>query len=605
MANSYKTPGVYVEEIPKLPQSVADVPTAIPGFVGYTEFASSNSDRETPNLLNVPTRISSLLEYECYFGKAPKLVLNSKGGFDKKLVLYDSIRLFYDNGGGVCYIVSIGDYNEKDITPEKFMAGLEKLKDIDETTLLVMPDAATCLEADKLASVQQAALKQCMDLQDRFAILDVKEGSSASSTEDVILEFRNGVGTQGLEYGAAYYPYISTAYTYGFTFSSIVNLIMDKKYKNKNGYDTEKVFEAFKNDTSSCLTFLRAWKPEKCQEYINGKDKKELKPLLIKENIDFELAGRIWGQPKSYGVTLPEAKEKEELINKKYEEKKSDEQLKNYIISQLSPSETFDNLDDVGKKQRAGLFLKREIIYEIIMNDDKFEYNTNFLKINPEDVYQREKEEALKSFVPFYDDYVKEFADKASVVPPSGAIAGIYAQNDSFSGVWKAPANMSIASVRGVSRLINNQVQEDMNVHSTGKSVNAIRAFSGKGVMVWGARTLKGNDNEWRYIPVRRLFNYVEESVQESTEWAVFSPNTQNTWTKIKSQIENFLMNIWRAGGLAGATPEQAYYVNCGLNTTMDVQDINEGRLIVEIGMAAVRPAEFIVLRFSHKLQES
>lgn len=164
---------------------------------------------------------------------------------------------------------------------------------------------------------------------------------------------------------------------------------------------------------------------------------------------------------------------------------------------------------------------------------------------------------------------------------------------------------MSIASVKGVSRLINNQVQDGMNVHSTGKSVNAIRAFSGKGILVWGARTLKGNDNEWRYIPVRRLFNYVEESVQESTEWAVFSPNTQNTWTKIKCQIENFLTNIWRAGGLAGATPDQAFYVNCGLNVTMDVQDILEGRLIVEIGMAAVRPAEFIILRFSHKLQES
>ena len=227
------------------------------------------------------------------------------------------------------------------------------------------------------------------------------------------------------------------------------------------------------------------------------------------------------------------------------------------------------------------------------------------LKINPTDKDQRVKEEALKPFIPFYGEYEKTLAAKASVVPPSGAIAGVYAQNDNFTGVWKAPANMSIASVKGVSRLINNQVQDGMNVHSTGKSVNAIRAFSGKGILVWGARTLKGNDNEWRYIPVRRLFNYVEESVQESTEWAVFAPNTQNTWTKIKCQIENFLTNIWRAGGLAGATPEQAFYVNCGLNVTMDSQDILEGRLIVEVGMAAVRPAEFIILRFSHKLQES
>ena len=283
--------------------------------------------------------------------------------------------------------------------------------------------------------------------------------------------------------------------------------------------------------------------------------------------------------------------------------------MKAYILSQLPPSVGDEGLDDTQKKEIATPFLQKKVIEDLvgeqINKDDSLYLSQNLLKINPTDKDQQVKEEALKPFIPFYEEYEKALAGKASIVPPSGAIAGIYAQNDNFTGVWKAPANMGIASVKGVSRMINNQVQEGMNVHSTGKSVNAIRAFSGKGILVWGARTLKGNDNEWRYIPVRRLFNYVEESVQESTEWAVFSPNNQNTWTKIKCQIENFLTNIWRAGGLAGATPDQAFYVNCGLNVTMDAQDILEGRLIVEIGMAAVRPAEFIILRFSHKLQES
>ena len=186
MANSYKTPGVYVEEIPKLPQSVADVPTAIPGFVGYTEFASSNSDPDNTDLVNEPIKIGSLLEYERLFGKAPKLELSPNGKFEHKFVLYDSIRLFYDNGGGVCYIVSIGTYSQASgnpgnyFTAETFKDGLKKLEDIDEITLLLMPDAATCLEYEGLASVQQNALMQCMTLKDRFAILDVQEDKAQS-----------------------------------------------------------------------------------------------------------------------------------------------------------------------------------------------------------------------------------------------------------------------------------------------------------------------------------------------------------------------------------------------------------------------------------------
>ena len=145
-----------------------------------------------------------------------------------------------------------------------------------------------------------------------------------------------------------------------------------------------------------------------------------------------------------------------------------------------------------------------------------------------------------------------------------------------------------------------------MNVDTTGgKSINAIRAFTGKGTLVWGARTLAGNDNEWRYVPVRRLFIMIEESCRKSTAFAVFEPNTLTTWLKVKGMIESFLYGLWQQGALAGAKPEDAYFVNVGLGKTMTPQDVLEGRMIVEIGVAAVRPAEFIILRFSHKLQQS
>jgi phage tail sheath protein FI len=191
-------------------------------------------------------------------------------------------------------------------------------------------------------------------------------------------------------------------------------------------------------------------------------------------------------------------------------------------------------------------------------------------------------------------------------LPPSAAIAGIYAKVDGERGVWKAPANVSLSSVADLTDVVTDQEQESMNIDAdTGKSINAIRSFSGKGILVWGARTMDGNSNEWRYISVRRFFIMVEESVKKATAPFVFEPNDANTWIRVRAMIENYLTLLWRQGALAGAKPEHAFFVKVGLGQTMSAIDILEGRMIVEIGMAAVRPAEFIILRFSHKMQES
>lgn len=190
-------------------------------------------------------------------------------------------------------------------------------------------------------------------------------------------------------------------------------------------------------------------------------------------------------------------------------------------------------------------------------------------------------------------------------LPPSPFIAGVYASVDSTRGVWKAPANVSISAGRKLKKVIDDYDQESLNVHVTGKSINAIRKFTGRGNIVWGARTLAGNDNEWRYVPVRRFFIMAEESIKNATSQFVFEPNDANTWIKVRAMIENFLLNQWRDGALAGAKPEQAFFVKVGLGETMTAQDILEGKMIVEIGMAVVRPAEFIILRFSHKMQEA
>lgn len=213
----------------------------------------------------------------------------------------------------------------------------------------------------------------------------------------------------------------------------------------------------------------------------------------------------------------------------------------------------------------------------------------------------------LSAFNPsLYAMIVAQIGKLVVQLPPSGGIAGLYAAVDRDRGVWKAPANVSITGITGPATLITEAQQADLNVDPTsGKSINAIRTFVGRGTIVWGARTLDGNSNEWRYVPVRRLFIMAEESIRKALDPVVFESNDKNTWMRVKSTITNFLTDLWKQGALAGSKPEQAFFVKIGLNETMTAQDILEGKLIVEVGLAAVRPAEFIVLRFMHKLQEA
>ena len=241
---------------------------------------------------------------------------------------------------------------------------------------------------------------------------------------------------------------------------------------------------------------------------------------------------------------------------------------------------------------------------ESVLDVDK--HTRNGVDATTNSLKNKKLSELKKSDPSVYRDIVAEIRKIFVELSPCGTIAGIYARVDRERGVWKAPANVSIRSVIGPVLKVTHQEQESLNVDpSTGKSINAIRVFTGKGTLVWGARTLAGNDNEWRYVPVRRLFIFVEESVKKATEFVVFEPNDANTWLRTKTMIENFLTTLWRDGALAGAKTDDAFYVKVGLGETMTSQDILEGRMNIEIGLAAVRPAEFIILKFSHKMQES
>ncbi|WP_346863313.1 phage tail sheath family protein [uncultured Draconibacterium sp.] len=474
MATPYKTPGVYIEEISVFPPSVAQVETAIPAFIGYTEKAKKIVDDD---LLKVPTRIVSLLEYEFYFGGADKeenIVVNIDDVYDSSgnltrtiqvpepatlspFKMYYSLQMYFANGGGPCYIISVGNYSGTvSKTDLGANGGLAEVAKEDEPTLIVFPDATSIASSTNFYGLAEEALMQCEALQDRFAIIDTyNEASTFAST------LRTGIslGTDFLKYGAAYYPWLKTSLPYAFNESQVAI---------------------------------------------------------------------------AHSETTPPA---------------------------ATVSGAFDTL---------------------FVNDSSVIANTG--------LYNQIKIELNKLRV---------------TLPPSGAIAGIYARVDKNRGVWKAPANVGVTNIVGPNKKVTNLEQDGLNMDASGKSINVIRTFAGKGTLVWGARTLAGNDNEWKYIPVRRFFNMVEESVKKATSQFVFEPNDANTWVKVRAMIENFLTLQWRAGALAGAKPEEAFFVRVGLGQTMTAQDILDGRMNIEIGMAAVRPAEFIILKFSHKMQES
>jgi hypothetical protein len=178
-------------------------------------------------------------------------------------------------------------------------------------------------------------------------------------------------------------------------------------------------------------------------------------------------------------------------------------------------------------------------------------------------------------------------------VPPSGHIAGIWARNDDTRGVHKAPANEVIRGALALELQITKGEHDQLNP----SGINCIRTFPGRGIRVWGARTLS-SDPAWRYLNVRRLFNFVEESILEGTQWVVFEPNDLDLWQRVKRTLNSFLLRVWRDGALFGATPQEAFYVKCDSETNPP-EVVDAGQLVVEVGIAPVKPAEFVVFRIA------
>jgi phage tail sheath protein FI len=529
---TYKTPGVYVEEITTLPPSVAEVETAIPAFIGFTATGA----------INVPKRITSIIEYQEYFGGAEPersitvtLESNAGGNTDARVVdvsidpaaksrhvMYYAMQLFFANGGGPCYIIPAGNFADSANNPRlAYGAALGASSREDEPTLLVFPDASMLLTPEDYYALMNDALAECARLGDRFAIIDVVNVSGDPQAS--VAGFRQAISANlaEIKYGAAYHPYLNTIIDYNYNPEDVTVLVAGDEVSARNVGDTQDAAQAARRTADAARAHAESLRPAAEADGADAAAKRAFRDANTQaDKLDAEARG---------------AQERADAAGK------------------AVARQTWANQNNAIQNQ-----IKRMI-------------GTLGVQLSP-----------------------------------CAAVAGVYAGVDSTRGVWKAPANVSLNYVTSTSTKITDDDQKDLNIDVVaGKSVNAIRAFVGMGTKIWGARTLAGNDNEWRYINVRRFFNMVEESIKKSTFWVVFEPNDINTWIRVRAMIENYLFLKWKDGALAGVKPEDAYFVRVGIGQTMTPQDILEGRMIIEIGLAAVRPAEFIILRFSHFMQKS
>uniref|UniRef100_UPI004048E574 phage tail sheath family protein n=2 Tax=Roseivirga sp. TaxID=1964215 RepID=UPI004048E574 len=523
MPINLQTPGVYIDEVNAFPNGVVQVATAVPAFVGYTPKASYQGK----TYLNIPVKISSFQDFRAFFmlpdppAPAPPAIQYqpqyyvqaqskkpTKGtcyNFNGQsytinpdpgtiYYLYNSVRLFYENGGGDAYIVSVGSYGQATGSPisqgdqivnpnvklSDLKNGLTLLRKVEEVTLYIVPEA-TLLNSDENGTLMETMLLQNGDMGTAMSIFDVIGGNAPDPilyTQDV-QNFRNSTGNNALKYGVAYYPFLETTITESDEIS----------YLNLNGGD------------------ISAWAP---------------------------------------------------IVN-----------------PQSAPNPVAEQILSNIKNPPAGMTVSQ--LNQALMN-------------------------ASKS----YKQLMGIVQQQINILPPSGAMAGIYNMIDNNQGVWNAPANVTPIGVVGLTLKIDDDMQAYLNLDAiSGKSINAIRFFIGRGFLVWGARTLDGNSQDWRYISVRRTVTMIEQSIKLGLRAFVFSPNDANTWVAAKTMVENFLTSIWKEGGLQGAKPADAYSVAIGLGSTMTAQDILDGVMRVSVNLAITHPAEFIIIEVEQEMAKS
>ncbi len=539
----YFAPGVYVEEVDRGSRPIDGVQTNVAGFLGFTEAIRNGAE------IGKPMLVTSWNQYLDYFARE-----NSDGFTDFDAYLPFSVNGWFANGGAHCWVVSIGTQLPKP-------AQQTSPPDLDSTAL-------TLKTSGKRQSLQ-FTLKPEEAAQGSVRVKILADEPKISTPED---------------------PNASAPVPAEFFQVAI----------ERNGEELEK----YQN-----LTMDRNVQPEIGTYVVTALQESEYVDVIDLTERGLPLARRpVDGQ---FEVSPPPILPTQENLARYVQGIRDDRSgiqglFENDEITMLA-------CPDLMKAYQVGLLNQDQVhgIMELMIGlcensapnppNRMVVLDTPPDRVKPQEVmnWLQKDLQRRSMFAALYYPWIKvpnpRQGGKPISVPPCGHMMGVWSRNDETRGVYKAPANETPRGVIGLAYDCNFREQELLNP----QGINCIRSFPGRGIKIWGARTLVEPDKtEWRYISVRRLMSYINKSIELGTQWVVFEPNDRDLWARVRRTVSNFLDRLWREGALFGATPEQAFYVKC--DETINTPDtMLLGRLYIEVGVCPVRPAEFVVFRIS------
>lgn len=554
----YFAPGVYVEEVSRGSRPIEGISMSVAGFVGFTEDIRGDAELFRPMLI---TDWSQYLEY---FGKP-----GSDGFTDFGAYLPYAVRGWFDNGGGRCWVISIG-------TQLPYEDGKTPPEDKTAITLVNTPGKRPSLE------------------------FRLKDNQEKNGRLRVVIESDEPIKPENSDEE----PFDSGEFFKIRIFRGSEELDKDK-YKHLTMDPEETSLGKYVETALSDCEYIQVKEQEE-------KEKRTGFPLSRKPaNGVYDVRPLIKPYPQS------------SLYEKLYGSRKNRTGMQG--LFEIDEIAMIACPDLMLAYQKGMLDLKRmNLLMEMMITGCENAapsppYRMVVLDappvkrakeggtlISPEQHKPQDVEEWLETwgrrsqFAAVYYPWVQVVNPRNGTtpvfVPPCGHMMGIWCQTDETRGVYKAPANVVPRGVGGLAYEVNFREQEFLNP----QGINCIRKFRDRGTLVWGARTLADpkNDIDWRYISVRRLMSYISKSIELGTQWAVFEPNDPDLWARVKRTVSNFLERLWREGALVGATPEQAFYVKCDAELNRP-ETMRLGQLIVEVGVSPVRPAEFVIFRIS------
>jgi phage tail sheath protein FI len=544
----YLSPGVYVEEVDRGPKPIEGVGTAMAAFVGFTEKAElvRQVDGEviTEDVLNRPLLVTNWSQYVERFGS-----------FVEGACLPHAVYGYFNNGGGRCYVISVKTIGKAQVA------------------LLGSDGKPHLIVRSKQAGYDGLRLRVKVDAPELPAPAAPKAGKDAKGKEDEEKKEEKPAAASSPNP-----PFTITVERQGVTGAWQVKEVLPDvtltEMKEEDG--TKKVQVVYKdNKASQWIEFVL---PDSA-------------PLA-----------KVWPTTQQQSLNI----EPKQLAPPSSQDFRGD-------VTERTGVEGLEALDDVtmlcvpdlmttAPGEKLNLDMVKAVQTMMIAHCERLGDRVAILDPPPDMTPQEIKKWRMdtagydSSYAALYYPWIQvddPVQNRPIHVPPSGHIAGIWARNDNTRGVHKAPANEIVRGAVGLAYNTTKGEQDTLNPNG----INCIRAFPGRGIRVWGARTLSG-DPAWRYISVRRLFNFVEKSIENGTQWVVFEPNDHKLWARVRRDVGAFLRVVWQEGALFGLSPSEAFYVKCDeeLNPP-EIRDM--GRLIVEIGLCPVKPAEFVIFRIS------